>query len=257
MDKKITALRISLDMTAMIEKPIARIRSTNSIMTILIICRVELIYLIHRLFFVMKVLQRGAEAIIYLSKKDGETVVVKERVKKGYRIPELDMRIRHFRTRNEENLMLRAARAGVSVPKILDRDEFRIIMEYIDGRKLKDVFNTMPMEERIKIYELLGDSIARMHQFDIIHGDLTTSNFILKGDKLYVIDFGLGRFSKRIEDQATDIYLLYEAIKAAHFIYLNEAWQNILNVYKQKYSNSKEVLERVEKISKRRRYKGG
>lgn len=37
----------------------------------------------------------------------------------------------------------------------------------------------------------MGFLIFRLHQQGIIHGDLTTSNMILKDNKLYLIDFGL------------------------------------------------------------------
>jgi len=201
------------------------------------------------------IINRGAEAVLYLSEFEGEKVVVKERIKKGYRIPEIDVPLRRKRTKREENLLIRASRAGVNVPKVWKAEDSTIIMEYIEGPTVKETLNGMPKDRRMKIYAMIGESLANLHSANIMHGDFTTSNMILKNEKLYVIDFGLGRFSKRIEDQAVDLFLLYEALKAAHFKYLEEAWKNILKVYKHKYTNASLVIARFKEIGKRRRYK--
>jgi len=79
---------------------------------------------------------------------------------------------------------------------------------------------------------------------------------ILKDGRLYIIDFGLGKFSRKAEDQAADLYVLFEALKSTHFKNMESAWANVLKVYKQKYPNANEVLKRIEKISHRRRYMG-
>jgi tRNA A-37 threonylcarbamoyl transferase component Bud32 len=180
-----------------------------------------------------EIIAQGAEAVLYTDKYQDRKVLVKERVKKGYRAPELDRVIRSVRTKREESLLDRARRAGTLTPRIWDvqKSEFRIIMEYVNGERLKDTLSR-------------------------IHGDLTTSNMILEGGRLYLIDFGLGKLSQRIEDQAVDLFLLYEALKSTHFKILKEAWKNVLNTYKQNYRKSKEVLNSIERIKVRRRYKG-
>ena len=43
---------------------------------------------------------------------------------------------------------------------------------------------------------------------DIIHGDITTSNMMLRGGKLVFLDFGLGRHSDLFEDKAVDLLVL-------------------------------------------------
>ncbi len=202
-----------------------------------------------------KIIQRGAEAILYLDKSDGETALVKERVKKSYRLPELDEKIRKQRTARESSLLSAARRSSVSTPRIIDVKGFSIIMEFIDGQRVKDVFNSLPEKERGMVCRLIGEMAAKMHAANIVHGDLTTSNMILKDGKLFIIDFSLGKNSNRPEDKATDLYLLYEAIKAIHYKCLDSAWRNILNTYEHNYSNSADVLRQLEKIEKRRRYK--
>ncbi len=203
----------------------------------------------------MKIIKRGAEAVLYLVDNKEKTILVKERVKKGYRIKELDEKIRKMRTKREIRLLEKASRAKVNVPQIFDHDKFKIIMQWIDGETLKDALNHMKKDERTEIYKKIGKSVAYLHSSGIIHGDLTTSNMIMAGGEIFFIDFGLGKVSTRIEDQATDLYLLYEAFKSTHFKILDEAWSMVLKTYKQNYLNADNVLKRIEKIKTRRRYK--
>ena len=205
----------------------------------------------------MQIIQRGAEAILCLQEKDGEKVLVKDRIPKGYRIPELDGWLRIQRTRREENLLLRARRAGVRAPAVLESGETRLVMEWIEGKKLKDFLNGMERKERKEVCRKIGEAAGRLHENGIVHGDLTTSNMIFKNGALYIIDFGLGKVSSKPEDQAVDLYLLYEALKSTHLKLLEEAWRDILNAYKQNCSKCNEILARFRKIEKRRRYKGG
>lgn len=69
---------------------------------------------------------------------------------------------------------------------------------------------------------LIGKSIAQMHLKNVIHGDLTTSNMMVRvGENksihdLYLIDFGLSSYSHKIEDQAVDLYVLKRALISLH-----------------------------------------
>ncbi len=198
-----------------------------------------------------RIIQRGAEAVLYL--KNGK--LVKERVKKGYRIQQLDYKIRKQRTKGEAKLMERARASGIRVPNVRVEDEFKLVMDYIKGRKLKDALNNMSEKNRKAVCEEIGKMVAKLHASCITHGDLTTSNMILAKDGLFFIDFGLGKFSNRVEDQAVDLFLLYEALKSTHFDILEEAWEKIIKAYACNYSQAQDVLKRIEKIKKRRRYK--
>lgn len=205
----------------------------------------------------MKIIQRGAEAILCLDKHEGKDVVVKERIKKGYRIQKLDEKIRKQRTKKESKLMERTRSLGVNVPDVIEVNNFKITMEYVDGERLKDVLNRLSEKNQKKIFREIGNIVSTLHEFNIVHGDLTTSNFILKSSKLYLIDFGLGKISHKTEDKATDLFLLYEALKSTHFQILEKSWKTILNIYVKKYSKAKEVMQRFEIIKRRRRYLGG
>jgi len=196
----------------------------------------------------MQKIAQGAEAILY---RDKDTLV-KERIRKSYRIKEIDEKLRARRTSLEARL-LRKAKPLISVPGVIDEDKFSIRMEYIDGKKIKDVLDERNCEELCKI---IGKNIATLHNFDIIHGDLTTSNMILKHKfDIYFVDFGLGFVSKRFEDKAVDLFLLHEALESTHFEILERAWSIILKAYKENYAGAENTLKTMEKIEKRRRYK--
>ncbi len=203
-----------------------------------------------------KVVYRGAEAVLYEDVFEGEKAIVKERIKKSYRIPQLDERLRRMRTRKEARLLREARKVGVATPKVflVDEKNSTIVMEKIEGRKLKDVLNKLPLKEVEKICEAVGIAVGKMHSIDIIHGDLTSSNMILKEGKIYFIDFGLGEFSRRIEDKGMDVNLFWEALKSAHFEIFGVAWRSFLKGYEKSYEKAEEVLKKAEEIEKRGRY---
>lgn len=202
----------------------------------------------------MKIVHRGAEAVLKLGKFEGEKALVKERVRKGYRIEELDSAIRRRRTRMEARMLDRARRAGVDTPRVWESGDGKITMEWIEGKRVKDCLNRMPKEERAKACRLIGEAAAGLHRAGIVHGDLTTSNMLLKEGRLYVIDFGLSKMSDKVEDQAVDMHLLYEAMRSTHFGLLEEAWRNVLKAYVLKYTIANAVIKRLDKIKARRRY---
>jgi len=200
----------------------------------------------------MKIIKRGAEAVLYLENSQ----LVKERLKKSYRLPEIDVKLRKLRTRKESKLLSEARRIGVETPKIFSIDErdFKINMEFIDGKRLKEFFNETNDMKRKKIAEDVGKLVGLLHKNGIIHGDLTTSNMILKDSKIYFIDFGLGEISKRVEDLATDLSELKEAFKSTHFKYLDLLWSSFIKGYKQANDNFNKVLDTLNDIEKRGRY---
>jgi len=203
----------------------------------------------------MEILYRGAESILYLDEFEDQKVLVKERIKKNYRIEPIDLALRKTRTRKEVKLLTEARKCGVPTPKILHVDELnhKIIMEFIDGIRIKEFLYSIS-KEKDKICFEIGKLIGKLHSSGIVHGDLTTSNMILKDEKIYFIDFGLGEFSRRIEDQGVDLNLLLEALKSTHFKILKLCWDNIVKGYKKEYSNAGQVLKKMEEIEKRARY---
>ncbi len=127
-------------------------------------------------------------------------------------------------------------------------------MPFIDGKKLSEYLDKFQLKKQKEICKKIGESVAKLHDADIIHGDLTTSNMILKNDKIYFIDFGLGFVSHKFEDKAIDLHLLRQALEAKHFKNWKKLFDEIVKSYK-KYKDSKIVLERLRAVEKRGRYK--
>ncbi len=182
-----------------------------------------------------------------------ENTVKKDRISKSYRHSELDAKIRKGRTKSEAKLIVRAFEAGVNVPKIISSEEFILNLEYLDGDKLSERLNSYPLDKQTTVMEKLGEQVALLHSKNIIHGDLTTSNVILREEKIYLIDFGLGFISTKIEDKAVDLHLLKQALEAKHFLNPEELFLAFLKGYK--FEDSNKVLERLEVVEKRGRYK--
>ncbi len=195
------------------------------------------------------VIGRGAEAVLYL---DDSGKLVKERIKKRYRIKEIDELLRKRRTRLESRILIRAKRIGVNTPTVFKTGDYKIFMEFIDGERLKELLNkTSP---RNYLAEEIGKIVGRLHSSGIIHGDLTTSNMILKDNKIYLIDFGLAYHSSSVENQAIDLHLLHQAYQSTHFKYLEKLWSNTIKGYKKTFDKWEPVLKRLEQIRKRGRY---
>jgi Kae1-associated kinase Bud32 len=189
----------------------------------------------------------GAEAVLDVSGRE----IRKNRVKKGYRITEIDSALRSSRTKTESKIMRTAKRIGVHVPDIAKVEENTIYMDFIDGQVLRDVLDNLT--DAKVVCNKIGWSIARMHDYDIIHGDLTTSNMILKDNEVWFIDFGLSSISKRIEDRAVDLHLLKEALEAKHTKRWEQFFEWVLGGYKPKQRN--EIITRMHEIERRGRYK--
>jgi len=191
----------------------------------------------------MKQISSGAEAIIY---KDEN--IIKDRVKKDYRIPEIDVPLRQFRTRRESKVLTRLEEIGFSAPKLVKTDRKSIIeMEEIPGEKVRNVL--IP-----KMCKEIGKKIAILHNNNIVHGDLTTSNMILNKE-VYLIDFGLSKFSEKIEDKAVDIHLFRQALESKHDQIWEECYKIFLDEYKKNADRSKEIMTRLDKIELRGRNK--
>jgi Kae1-associated kinase Bud32 len=120
----------------------------------------------------------GAEAKIWKDEKTNN--VIKERVSKKYRHPELDKKIIKQRTKREAKLLAKASELiNAPMPENLQETEksrtTKIIMPFIEGKKLSENLEKLDWKEICKI---IGNQIAKLHDNNIIHGDLTTSNMI-------------------------------------------------------------------------------
>lgn len=203
----------------------------------------------------MAVHRIGAEAKLDSSIWMGREVVLKQRVVKSYRHPQLDRSLQTFRIKNEVRLMLEARKAGIAVPIIysVDIPQNRIVMEEIPGTRVKDALLSLPDDQARRICTMIGEIAAKLHTNDIVHGDLTTSNMLLDGDRIVLIDFSLGQKTSEMEDKGVDMHLLEEAFHSAHHA-RSELYEVVKESYVRTYAKGEEILRKVKEIEKRGRY---
>ncbi|KAL5036873.1 serine/threonine-protein kinase bud32 [Batrachochytrium dendrobatidis] len=200
----------------------------------------------------LKVLKQGAEARIYRCDFSGRPAIAKQRFRKTYRNPVLDQKLTAKRVVQEARCLHRLRKAGINTPALylLDTVNNTIYMEYVDGETVRDVLcNTSGCTELKAIAESIGSDLAQMHDMDLIHGDLTTSNIIVRRDTrtLVWIDFGLSYASALTEDKGVDLYVLERAILSTHPNEAAELFEHIVECYKSKSKNAKQVLDKFEK----------
>lgn len=196
------------------------------------------------------ILAQGAEAII-LKKKES---VIKQRLKKTYRLPQLDERLRSQRTKKEARLLGKAAQV-IPVPKLLETslEKKELHMQALKGKPLALILDNQ--KNKKAICTQIGKNIALLHDESIIHGDLTTSNMIFADKKVYFIDFGLGFESNNVEDKAVDLHVLKEALQARHYKSADTYWQIIEKAYASTSHQAQKTLQRLAQVEKRGRYK--
>ena len=237
-----------------------------------------------------KVLSQGAEGKIYITTFLDKKCLVKERFVKEYRVKELDTKLTKSRILNESRNISRASILGINVPTIyfIDLLERKIYMEYIEnGCQLKEILSYIfelkdlnPYEELLKkIINDLGNIISKLHSNDIVHGDLTPSNIILKiksnenndnnlnsgkdeilqsknYDYMYLIDFGLSSMTTSnqsgIEDKAVDLYVLKRAM-ISNNPKSEEVFEKIINIYAKNCVNGEKIIEHYKKVEMRGR----
>lgn len=197
-----------------------------------------------------KLIAQGAEAKLFRE----EDVLIKERMPKSYRLKYLDEQIRTQRTRKEAKILEKAGKI-ILVPKVLNVDKTTIKMEFLKGKKLAECLDDFPEKRRIELCKTLGRTVASLHNADIIHGDLTTSNMILSEEKVYFIDFGLSFVHAHVEHKAVDLHLLKQALESKHWKHWQSSFEAVLQGYKERARDVQTILKRFEAVELRGRYK--
>jgi TP53 regulating kinase-like protein len=237
------------------------------------------------------ILSQGAEGKIFIGEFLSKKCVVKERFVKKYRVKELDQKLTKNRMLNESKNIARASKLGINVPTLyfVDLIERKIYMEYLENScQLKVILQAIYSQNDIsqysslldKISNDLGNMISNLHSGDLIHGDLTPSNIILKVkedtnsdllnnaekiildnktyDYMYLIDFGLSSVAlsttSGIEDKAVDLYVLKRAIISSN-PKSEELFEKAMDIYQKNCKNGKEIIERYKKVEMRGRKK--
>ncbi|XP_011559262.2 EKC/KEOPS complex subunit TP53RK [Plutella xylostella] len=229
----------------------------------------------------MRILKQGAEAKLYICEYLGQPTLIKERFVKNYRHPDLDTAITKERIKSEARAIVRCKAANVKTPTLylVDFDSRRIYMQHFKNSiTVKDFIINLVTKHATSeamscldsIAKVIGETVRKLHENNIIHGDLTTSNMLLvnksQGNtddecrwfaidnlELVMIDFGLSAFESSTEDKGVDLYVLERALISTHNDY-PDLFGKILAGYKSYCKgNIKEILSKFEEVRARGR----
>jgi Kae1-associated kinase Bud32 len=201
---------------------------------------------------------KGSEAYLYIGTFMRRKVVIKERKQQLYREPNLDSELRFLRTRLEARIMKVALKRNLSIPQLLgvDLQNLRLILEYIDGTPLGflEHQNKKVDSQKIKAFYIqIGIMTGKLHNLDIIHGDLTPFNVLITNNFVYLIDFGLSFFSPELEAKTMDLFILKRAIQAFNPLHYEEQFNNFIKGYEQ-IIDITTVKKHLKTIAQRGRY---
>jgi len=202
----------------------------------------------------MKLVKKGAEADLYQTKWQNSKAILKIRKIKKYRSSLLDSKIRKQRTIKESQMLSLVKSYGVSTPLVyfVNLEKTSITMQEIPGTPVHD----LPESKIIELSKDIGKLVGTLHKNGIMHGDLTTSNFILFQKIVFIIDFGLSQISIKPEDHAVDLRLIKEILNSAHAKIMTSSWKNFLIGYKSVVGNTyyTKITKLVSDIENRGRY---
>lgn len=135
-------------------------------------------------------------------------------------------------------------------------------MEEIEGSvTVRDYIQSIMETEKtpqslFALAKTIGQVLARMHDEDLIHGDLTTSNMLLKPPveqlNIVLVDFGLSFVSGLPEDKGVDLYVLEKAFLSTH-PNTDTVFEAFLKSYSTSSKNSKPVLKKLDEVRLRGR----
>ena len=203
-----------------------------------------------------KLIARGAEADLILTDWNGLRALIKKRKPKAYRHPELDRQLRRSRTKAEADIIHRVKDTGVPTPLIyqVDPENAVIVMEYIDGVKVRDLVDRISDEERRTLFNRIGRYAGILHREGVIHGDLTTSNIIKCGDRIVFIDFGLSEVSSEVEKRGVDLNLMNRMLTSTHYRYQEALLEAFKAGYRETNPEAEEAIQRMYEVARRGRY---
>lgn len=202
----------------------------------------------------MKLIKKGAEADIFQTQWQNNNSILKIRKTKNYRNSLLDTKIRKQRTIKESQMLSSARTFGIPTPLVyfVNLEKSYIIMQEIPGTPVHDLSES----KIIELSKEIGKLVGILHKNGIMHGDLTTSNFIFFKKTIYVIDFGLSQNTIKPEDHAVDLRLIKEILNSAHAKIMQSSWKNFLLGYKSIVGNAyyNKIVKLVSDIESRGRY---
>ena len=250
-------------------------------------------------------LTQGAEARLYKTTHLTPTTpaALKVRPSKPYRHPILDRRLTRQRILQEARCLAKLVREGVPVPALLALDwegqgagnahggesgigGAWLLMEWVDGLVVRVVLERWERlvraegriqsveEERVRdLMRRIGFSVGALHRAGVVHGDLTTSNLMLRpvgvassstgedegedgsvdmDGEVVLIDFGLAAQSAQDEDRAVDLYVLERAFGSSH-PHTEQFFEEVLKGYRESFKGAATALKRLEDVRMRGR----
>lgn len=209
-----------------------------------------------------RVIAQGAEAVLEVGSYLGRDAVLKLRRTKGYRHPDLERAIRTTRIRAEARALREARTAGVRTPAVLDVDveAGSLVLERIEGPTVRAAYDGLDETQRVFVARELGSAMGRLHAAGMVHGDPTTSNFVIEGQPgvegtpIAVLDMSMGGRADGIEERGVDLRLLEEAFLSTHYGHASE-FELVLEGYREALgSAATEAIRRMEEIASRGRY---
>lgn len=203
----------------------------------------------------LQVWKQGAEAKIYLIDWTHRKVVAKHRFAKTWRIPELDTQIISKRTTQEAKALSKlVGHVNVPILYLVDVKTWTIYMEHFAAPRVVDVIPNIETDDELKaLGKMIGRDLAIMHNMDLIHGDITTCNLLLRGSDLIWIDFGSSLISTLVEDKAVDLFLLEKALLSTHSLVTKVIFDAVCSIYLHSAGSGKSVLQKVEIVRQRGR----
>ncbi|RDL39182.1 Protein kinase-like (PK-like) [Venustampulla echinocandica] len=236
-----------------------------------------------------ELIAQGAEALLYRTTYLLPSIpcALKYRPSKPYRHPILDTRLTKHRILSEARVLVKCRKEGVPVPAVYALDEKAgwLMFEWIEGevvrvrlnewlRRRKGVEGGIQLgEEYLRaLMRRIGSALGRMHGIGIVHGDLTTSNMMLRPSKneavsaaggsetedqildgdIVLIDFGLASQGTQDEDRAVDLYVLERAFASTH-PRAEPLFSEVLDAYGKSFKGAHIVLKKLEDVRMRGR----
>lgn len=141
--------------------------------------------------------------------------------------------------------------------------------EWLKKRKDEGVEEGVDDAELVGLMQRVGIAVGRLHAVGIVHGDLTTSNLMLRprskdglngnagedkvlAGEIVLIDFGLASQSTQDEDRAVDLYVLERAFGSTH-PRAESLLREMLVAYGKSFKGGAVVLKKLEDVRMRGR----
>lgn len=217
----------------------------------------------------MQLVTQGAEALLFKTAllDPNNFAAVKIRPVKAWRHPTLDKKLSRQRILAEARVLNKCRKEGVSVPAVLSMDWEKgwMASEWIDGMTVKEAIRSRDTADDAALEILLqkiGAAVGKLHGIGVIHGDLTTSNMMIRSgsdsgersEEIVLIDFGLATQAVQEEDRAVDLYVLERAFGSTH-PREEDKFQTMLEAYATTFKGAKSTLRRLEDVRMRGRKK--